>query len=102
LAQTGPIPSRSLGRACATQAVEYIRLFDMANGLWQERKPPEHLHLYPHLLDPQNDSWRTLVYFAIRRLLLPYYRVLLHKETKWLIVLKDKLKHSLLRGADQS
>ena len=73
-------------------------LFDLADGLWQERQQAGPLQLYPHLLGPLNNSWRTLAYFAIRLLLLPYYRILLNRDMRWLSTLKNKLKYSLLRG----
>jgi len=96
--QPRPVPSLGVGRVCAAQAVEYIRLLEVADGLWREREQAHvgPLGLHPHLLDPHSDSWRTLAYFAVRRLLLPYYRAALNRDVKWLLPLKDRLKHLLL------
>jgi hypothetical protein len=95
-----PVPSLGVGRICATQAVEYIRLSEVADGLWREHERAQAgpLGLYPHLLDPHSDSWRTLAYFAIRRLLLPYYRAALGRDVKWLLAVKEKLKQALLHS----
>lgn len=96
--QPRPIPSLGLGRACAAQAVEYVRLSEVAEGLWRERERAQAgpVGLHPHLLDPYSDSWRTLTYFAIRRLLLPYYRAALDRGIKWFLLLKNRLKRALL------
>ena len=88
-----PVPSLALGRVCAVQAVESTRLSEGAGELWRERGQ---ISLQPYLLDPGSDSWRTLAYFALRRLLLPYYRAALVRGMKWLLPLKDKLKRALL------
>lgn len=96
-AQQHPVlaPSLGLGQMSATLAVEYVRLSDLADGLWWER---QQAGLHPHLLDPQNDSWRTLAYFAIRRLCLPYYRTALGWGGRLLLPLKNGLKRALLEG----
>jgi hypothetical protein len=93
------IPSLSLGRSCATQVVEYVRLSEVADGLWREREQVQAgpLGFHPFLLDPHSDSWRTLAYFALRRLLLPYYQAALDRNMKWLLPLKNRLKQMLLR-----
>ena len=98
-AQPRPIPGLGLGRACAAQAVEYGRLSDAVNALWQEREQGRtgRAALPPYLLDPYSDRWRTLAYFTIRRLLLPYYHAALNREMKWLLALKDRFKWALLR-----
>lgn len=87
-----PVPSLALGRVCAVQAVESTRLSEGAGELWRERGQ---ISLQPYLLDPGSDSWRTLAYFALRRLLLPYYQAALVRGMKWLLPLKDKLKRAL-------
>ena len=88
-----PVPGIGLGRACASQAVEYQRLSALADWLWQERGQgagtspvPAHAH-----------SWRTGLYFALRRLLLPAYTALLKRNQSWLLSIKNRLKRRLLR-----
>jgi glycosyltransferase involved in cell wall biosynthesis len=100
--QPRPVPGLGLGRACAAQAVEYVRLSDVADGLWREREQAQAgpLGFHPYLLDPHSDSWRTLAYFAIRRLLLRYYRAALERKVmRWLLPFKNRLKRTLLREA---
>jgi hypothetical protein len=96
-AQPRPVSSLGLGRACAAQAVEYVRLSQVADGLWREQVQASPSGLNPHWLDPHSDSWHTLTYFAIRRLLLPYYRAALDRNLKWLLPFKNRLKRALLR-----
>ena len=88
-----PVPGIGLGRACASQAVEYQRLSSLTDWLWQERGQaaagglvPAHAH-----------SWRTGLYFALRRALLPAYSALLKRNQSWLLPLKNRLKRRLLR-----
>ncbi|MGE0683167.1 MAG: glycosyltransferase [Candidatus Binatia bacterium] len=94
-----PIPSPGLGRVCAAQGIEYMRLAEVTDGLWRERGQTANgpLGFQPHLLDPHSDSWGTLAYFAIRRLFLPYYRTALEKNIRWLVPFKNGLKRTLLR-----
>ncbi len=100
LLHTAPpsLPPPGLAHACATQAIEYTRLSNVADGLWRERERAQAgpLGFHPYLLDPYSDSWRTLAYFTLRRLFLPYYRAALDRNMKWLLPLKDRLKHLLL------
>jgi hypothetical protein len=96
--QPRPIPSPGLARACAAQAVEHARLWEVVDGLWREREQAQNRPrgIHPHLLDPHSDSWRTLTYFAIRRLLLPHYRAALDRNMRWLLPVKGRLKRALL------
>jgi len=91
------LPTVDMGRICVNQAIEYVRLSEVADGLWQERGQATSAVLYPHLLDPHQDSWRTLAYFAVRRLLLPYYRAALERHLTWLLPVKNRLKYILLQ-----
>ncbi len=95
-----PVPALSLGFSSATRAVEYARLVEVADGLWQtgDRAKAGPLSFHPYLLDPHSDSWRTLAYFTVRRMFLPSYRRVLSKNAQWLRPLKDKLKRTLLGG----
>ncbi|MBI3245236.1 MAG: glycosyltransferase [Deltaproteobacteria bacterium] len=89
-------PSRELGQVCAAQAVEYQRLWKVADGLWRQHGQEERLLFPPHLLDPHSDSWRTLAYFSLRRLVLPYYQAALNRNMRWLLPLKNTVKRMLL------
>ena len=52
--------------------------------------------LHPHLVDPYGDSWRTLAYFAVRRLFLPYYWAAVEQNVTWLVGVKNRRKRALL------
>ncbi len=97
--QPRPVPSLGLGRVCAVQAIEYMRLSAVADWLWLEREQqslPVGHPLYGSSTTPAR--WRPFVYFAIRRWLLPYYRAALQRDIKWLSPLKNRLKRALLPG----
>ena len=101
-AATAPVPGLGLGRACATQAVEYLRITSVTDRLWQEREQsPEQgrgTSLIPaHLVAAYGHSWRTVVYFSVRRMFLPVYTALLKTNRPWLLSLKNRLKRRLLR-----
>ena len=97
-----PVPGVGLGRACATQAVEYLRITTLTDWLWQEREQrTEHVtgtDLIPaHLVAAYGHSWRAVVYFSVRRMFLPFYNILLKTNRPWLLSLKNRLKRRLLR-----
>ena len=97
-----PVPGLGLGRACATQAVEYLRITTLTDWLWQEREQrPEQgqgTSLIPaHLVAAYGHSWRTVLYFSVRRMFLPLYTALLKTNRPWLLSLKNRLKRRLLR-----
>jgi len=96
-AEPRPVPGLGLGRACATQVVEHLRLSAVTDWLWLERErqpgavgtPLQGLDGYAH--------WRISAYFALRRRLLPYYRAALDRNITWLLPLKNRLKRALLQ-----
>src|SRR5581483_11343998 len=96
-----PKPGQGLGRASASQAIEYVRLSETVDGLWQERMRTQAAPAAPpHLLDPNSDSWRTLAYFTLRRLLFASYHAGLRRNMRWLLPVKNAVKRTLLlRGA---
>ena len=49
------------------------------------------------LLPAQAHLWRTCLYFALRRLLLPAYAALLKRNLSWLLPVKNRFKRCLLR-----
>lgn len=91
--QARMLPSTKVGQWYATQIIEYQRLQEIVDGLWQQRGRSD---LHPYLLDPQNDSWRTLAYFSVRRLFLPTYQRALGRDWRFLRPLKSQLKRMLL------
>jgi glycosyltransferase involved in cell wall biosynthesis len=98
-AQPRPVPGVGLGRACATQAIEYLRLVALTDWLWLERERQEESLGGPlHGVDAHRAPWRAVVYFTLRRRLLPYYNAALGRDLKWLLPLKNRLKRVLLRG----
>ena len=101
-AAKAPVPGVGLGRACATQAVEYLRITTVTDWLWKEREqgaePGAGTSLIPaHLVAAYGHSWRTVVYFSVRRMFLPFYNTLLKTNRPWLLSLKNRLKRRLLR-----
>ena len=97
-------PGVGLGRACATQAVEYLRITTVTDWLWQEREQRmapaagAGTSLIPaHLTATYGRSWRTVLYFSVRRMFLPFYTALLKTNRPWLLSLKNRLKRRLLR-----
>ena len=101
-AATAPVPGLGLGRACATQAVEYLRVTTVTDWLWQEREQGtgrgQGTSLIPaHLVAAYGRSWRTVLYFSVRRMFLPLYTALLKTNRPWLLSLKNRLKRRLLR-----
>ncbi len=97
-------PGLGLGRACATQAVEYLRITMTADWLWQERErgsaqsTDAGASLIPaHLVARYGHSWRTTLYFSVRRMFLPLYNSPLKGDWPWLLSLKNRLKRYLLR-----
>lgn len=95
--QPRPMPHPSLARICAGQAVEYTRLTSVAEELWQERGQAR--SATPGLsplgsVGLPGVPWRTRLYFALRRLLFPSYRLAMNH--RWGVRLKDTLKRFVL------
>lgn len=95
--QPRTLPTLDVARISVMHTIEYTRLAEFTDGLWRERDQSVSSPLPPHFLDPQYDSWRTFTYFAVRRLLLPYYRMALDRQATWLRPFKDYIKKTLLR-----
>jgi hypothetical protein len=92
--QPGPLPSPGLARACAAEAVEYTRLFQLAEGLWQERerrgKAPE------DWTQRNRPNLRTRVYLNLYHWHEPYYRWYTSLGWTWLDPIRNGLKKVLL------
>jgi len=67
--QSSPAPSVTLGGAIASQAVEYIRLAQVADQLWNER--PEHSAVGR---GQPRTNWRSRLYSRLYRWHEPIYR----------------------------
>ncbi len=94
--QPRPVPSLGLGQVCATQAVESVRLSEEMDSLEGEQTWRRSPSLPSLLRELPGGQWRMSFYFALRRRLLPYYRVGLSRNLKWLLPLKNRLKRVLL------
>jgi hypothetical protein len=94
--QPRPVPSLGFGQVCATQAVESVRLSEEMDSLGGEQTWRGSPSLLSPLRELPGGQWRMSFYFALRRRLLPYYRVGLSRNLKWLLPLKNRLKRVLL------
>jgi hypothetical protein len=88
----GSVTSLGLGRACAAQAVEYVRMFQLTEQLWNERNGA------PRILSVFNRTdWRMQMYLVFRRIYEPFYHRGMKRGGAWYFPLADKLKQTLLR-----
>jgi glycosyltransferase involved in cell wall biosynthesis len=91
--QPRPRPDLVLGRVCARQAVEYMRLSELADQLWAERLGP--------LPAGQRRDWRVEWFKKLYRWHEPYYRWYSRRGWNWLTPVREAIKRLLLRRADQ-
>jgi glycosyltransferase involved in cell wall biosynthesis/peptidoglycan/xylan/chitin deacetylase (PgdA/CDA1 family) len=94
--QPRPLPSPGLARACAAEAVEYMRLFQLAEGLWQEREQWDKRSKDR----PQRDrlDLRSRLYLKLYRWHEPYYRWYSSLGWTWLDPIRNGLKRLFLYG----
>jgi hypothetical protein len=76
------LPETVVGEIAMALAVELVR---REKQLRQDGHLTDELR--PQLLDPRSVSWRTFFYFALRRLVFPYYRTMSERHNKWLLPL---------------
>lgn len=94
-----PTCGLAVGRVCAVQVVEHLRLVAVTDWLWQEREQQTATVNPPGMDRPLPVSrWRTAAYFALRRRFLSYYESVLKRDVKWILPLKNRIKKALLRG----
>ncbi len=92
-----------LGLACATQAVEYRRVSAVADSLWAMDSrdvggEDQTAGTMPAaFLEAYQTSWRTRLYFSLRRALLPRYTAAIQNNGSWLLPLKNLIKNLLVR-----
>lgn len=88
----GSVTSLGLGRACAAQAVEYVRMFQLTEQLWNEKNgAPRILSVF------DRTDWRMQMYLVFRRIYEPFYHRGMKRGGAWYFPLADKLKQTLLR-----
>jgi len=87
-----PAVSPGLGLACATQAVEYMRLHQVADMLWLEREGRKEKGL----------PLSAFFYVRLRRIGRPLYLWGLQRGWHWMTPLKDLIKRGLLTRFGQS
>jgi glycosyltransferase involved in cell wall biosynthesis/GT2 family glycosyltransferase len=88
----GQIPSFGLGRAYAAQAVEYFRMAQLAERLWNERNGSH--ALWNALNGP---GWRIQIYALLRSLYEPLYIRGVKRGGAWYFPVAEKIKGMLLR-----
>jgi glycosyltransferase involved in cell wall biosynthesis/GT2 family glycosyltransferase len=91
-AQPRPVPSLRLGRACASQAVEYMRINHVADVLWASRAGAHGL-----IAPAKGVTWRDRVYTVCRWLYGPLYRRGMARGGAWYFAIANKLKGALLQ-----
>jgi glycosyltransferase involved in cell wall biosynthesis len=97
--QPRPTPGLGVGRACAVQVVEHLRLVAVTDWLWKEREQQTTVAGLPGMeMRLPGGRWRTAAYFALRRRFLSYYQSALKRDVKWILPLKNRIKRTLLRG----
>jgi glycosyltransferase involved in cell wall biosynthesis len=93
--QPRPTPDLAVGRVFATQAVEYIRLSNLADQLWAER----------HGLQPSptaGRNWRHRLYQRLYRWHEPYYHWYSKRGWTWPTAAREAVKRALLRPASRA
>jgi glycosyltransferase involved in cell wall biosynthesis len=88
-----PIPSLAVGRACASQTVEYFRMVQFTEQLWSERNGSRPIW---NMLN--RAEWRVTTYSLLRLLYGPLYRRGVKRGRAWYFPMAEKLKGALLRA----
>ena len=93
LRETQPRPevSHGLGMACATQAIEYVRIYNVADWLWLERERNKQAPPLPYL------PFKVRIYAWLIRVAYPLYNWGKRRGWRWLNTLKDFVKLRLLK-----
>jgi glycosyltransferase involved in cell wall biosynthesis len=92
--QPRPLPSPGLALACAAEAVEYIRLFQLAEWLWQENEKGGKRSR--GWLQRDRLDFRRRLYLKLYRWHEPYYRWYTSLGWTWLDPIRNSLKRLLL------
>ena len=86
-------PAFRLARACAAEAVEYMRLFQLAEDLWRKRALGKALK---ELVQRDGLDFRSRLYLKLYRWHEPYYRWYTSLGWTWLDPIRNGLKRLLL------
>jgi glycosyltransferase involved in cell wall biosynthesis len=89
-----PLPSPGLARACAAEAVEYMRLFQLAEDLWQEKE--KWGKRSKDWLQRDGLDLRSRLYLKLYRWHEPYYRWYTSLGWTWLDPIRNGLKRLLM------
>ena len=95
--QPRPLPGSGLARACATEAVEYMRLFQLAEELWQEKE--QWGERSKGWLQSGRLDFRSRLYLTLYRWHEPYYRWYTGLGWTWLDPIRNGLKKILVYGS---
>jgi glycosyltransferase involved in cell wall biosynthesis len=93
--QPRPLPSAGLARACAAEAVEYMRLFQLAEVLWQEKE--QWTQRSKDWLKRDRPNLRSRLYIRLYRWHEPYYRWYTSLGWTWLEPIRNGLKKLLFQ-----
>jgi glycosyltransferase involved in cell wall biosynthesis len=85
-------PTLGLARACAAQAVEYVRVLHLSEQLWSQCHAPLSSRWLSDGLD-----WRVPVYQMLQSLYEPLYRRGVRRGGAWYFPLAAKIRDRLLR-----
>lgn len=91
--QPRPAVSQGLGMACAAQAVEYVRIYNVADWLWLERERNKRQGTPPLPYLP----FKVRIYAWFIRVAGPLYNWGKRRGWRWLNPLKDFIKLRLLK-----
>ena len=89
--QTSPLPGLGLARACAAQAIEYVRVFRLTEQLWNERNGN---HRTWNIF--KSTDWRGEIYLLLKRIYEPFYRRGVKRGGAWYFPVAEKIKQMLL------
>jgi glycosyltransferase involved in cell wall biosynthesis len=89
--QSRSIPGLGLARTCAAQAVEYVRLTQLADSPWNERYRPHGIRSVSRNID-----WRAIAYVVLRWLYEPFYRRGVRRGGAWYFTVANRVKQFLL------
>jgi hypothetical protein len=90
------VPNLEMGQADMAQAVEHAQLVEETDDWGGEHPRQKSAKLLFPVHTPPRGQWCLSLYFALRRQLLPYYRLGLNKNMRWLLSLKNVVKRVLL------
>jgi hypothetical protein len=91
-------PTVGLGRACAAEAIESLRLAEVTARLWAKRHGALAVEPSGAGAEPVGTSWGQRVYLALNMLFEPAFQWGVRRGWTWLFPLSERVKRFLLRG----